>query len=142
MINARKLGVTRRQLLAGGGGALAMTKLAPTHSLASDKKGSRLKLVIVGTGSRGSRSWGKPVVDSYSDVVELVGLCDINSKRVQAAKALIGTQAPTYLDFDRMVQETKPDVVMVTTVDSTHYRYINRAMELGRDVITEKPMCT
>ena len=31
---------------------------------------------------------------------------------------------------------------MVTTVDSTHYRYIIRAMELGRDVITEKPMCT
>ena len=122
MINSHKSGFTRRQLLAGGGAALTMTALAPTPPLASSQKGPRLKLAIVGTGSRGSQSWGKPIVATYSDVVELVGLCDINSKRVQAAKALIGTQAPTYLDFDRMIQETKPDVVMVTTVDSTHYR--------------------
>jgi predicted dehydrogenase len=142
LINSSKPGVTRRQLLAGGGAALAMTGLTPSHALGSSQKGSRMKLAIVGTGSRGSQSWGKPVVASYSDVVELVGLCDINSKRVQAAKTLIGTQAPTFLDFDRMVQETRPDVIMVTTVDSSHYRYINRAMELGRDVITEKPMCT
>ena len=141
MLNSRKASVTRRQFLAGGG-ALAMTTLAPTRTLSSAQKGPRLKLAIVGTGSRGSQSWGKPIVATYSDVVELVGLCDINSKRVQAAKTLMGTQAPTFLDFDRMVQETKPDVVMVTTVDSTHYRYIIRAMELGRDVITEKPMCT
>lgn len=103
---------------------------------------SRLKLAIVGTGSRGTSSWGKPVVDSYSDIVEIVGLCDINGKRVKAAQALMGSKAPTYTDFDQMVQETNPEVVLVTTVDATHYRYIIRALELGRDVITEKPMCT
>ena len=41
-----------------------------------------------------------------------------------------------------MIAETKPDVVIVTTVDSTHADYICRAMELGCDVITEKPMTT
>ena len=51
---------------------------------------------------------------------------------------------PTYLAdaFDRMVAETRPDTVIVTTVDATHHRYITRAMELGCDVITEKPMTT
>jgi predicted dehydrogenase len=50
--------------------------------------------------------------------------------------------APTYHadDFDRMIAETKPDAVIVTTMDSTHHLYINRAMELGCDAITEKPM--
>jgi predicted dehydrogenase len=96
----------------------------------------------VGTGSRGTSDWGQPVVESYGDVVELVGLCDINGKRVKAAQGLMATQAPTYTDFDRMVRETNPEAVLVTTVDATHYRYIVRAMELGRDVITEKPMCT
>ncbi len=43
-------------------------------------------------------------------------------------------------DFERMITETKPDVVVVTTMDSTHDHYICRAMELGCDVITEKPM--
>ena len=41
-----------------------------------------------------------------------------------------------------MIAETKPDAVIVTSVDATHADYICRAMELGCDVITEKPMTT
>ena len=41
-----------------------------------------------------------------------------------------------------MITETNPDVVIVTTIDATHHQYIIRAMELGCDVITEKPMTT
>ena len=41
-----------------------------------------------------------------------------------------------------MVRETRPDVVIVTTKDATHDQYIIRAMELGCDVMTEKPMTT
>lgn len=49
---------------------------------------------------------------------------------------------PTYKahEFDRMIEETKPDTVIVTSIDRTHHRYIIRAMELGCDVISEKPM--
>lgn len=49
---------------------------------------------------------------------------------------------PTYkaADFDEMIRTEKPDVVIVTTIDRTHHHYIIRAMELGCDVITEKPM--
>jgi len=39
-----------------------------------------------------------------------------------------------------MITAQKPDVVLVTTEDGTHHAYIVRAMELGCDVITEKPM--
>jgi len=46
------------------------------------------------------------------------------------------------VDFDRMVKETRPDTVMVTTVDATHARYIIRALELGCDAMSEKPLCT
>ena len=51
---------------------------------------------------------------------------------------------PTYLanQFDRMIEETKPDTIIVTTMDATHHIYIVRAMELGCDVISEKPMTT
>jgi len=45
-----------------------------------------------------------------------------------------------YTDFDKMLDETKPDIVIVTSVDRTHHDYIIRAMEKGCDVITEKPM--
>jgi predicted dehydrogenase len=41
-----------------------------------------------------------------------------------------------------MVRATRPDTVIVTTRDCFHDLYIMRAMELGCDTITEKPMTT
>jgi predicted dehydrogenase len=104
----------------------------------------KLRVALVGTGSRGSSTWGKDLVDSYSDYVEMVGLCDSNYKRLAVAKKRIGSNAKTYVaeDFDLMISETKPDSVIVTTMDSQHEKYIVRAMELGCNVISEKPVAT
>ena len=44
--------------------------------------------------------------------------------------------------FEKMITETKPDLVIVTSVDATHSDYIVRGMELGVNVLTEKPMVT
>jgi predicted dehydrogenase len=41
-----------------------------------------------------------------------------------------------------MIAETKPDCVIVTVMDSFHDEYICRAMALGCDAISEKPMTT
>jgi predicted dehydrogenase len=45
-------------------------------------------------------------------------------------------------EFRRMVAEQRPDVVVVCSVDATHHEYTVAALELGCDVITEKPMAT
>jgi predicted dehydrogenase len=133
--------MNRRKFIAESSVALAATACyAADLSSASNQR--KLRMAIVGTGSRGSFTWGQEVVAGYSDVVEIVGLCDHNGKRVEAAKKLIGIGAPTFTDFDRMIKETRPDTVTVTTVDATHARYIVRAMELGCDVMSEKPLCT
>jgi predicted dehydrogenase len=49
---------------------------------------------------------------------------------------------PTYKaqDFEKMIKETKPDEVIITTMERTHDIYIIKALELGCNVITEKPM--
>jgi len=114
------------------------------RSLAGNEPAKKLKVALVGTGSRGSGTWGANLVQPYEDYVEMVGLCDINPKRVEYAKKFIETNAPTYVakDFDRMVLETKPDAVIVTTVDCFHAEYAIRAMELGCNVICEKPLAT
>ena len=138
-MSEQKPTLNRREFIAASAATLAACS-APGHSTAQISR--KLRMAIVGTGSRGSFTWGEEVVKGYSDVVEIVGLCDHNGKRVEAARKLIGTPAPTFTDFDRMIRETKPDTVTVTTVDGTHARYIIRAMELGCDVISEKPLCT
>jgi len=102
----------------------------------------RLRVALVGTGERCIRTWGRPVQADYSDVVEFVGLCDINGLRAKASQDLMGTKAPAYVDFEVMVRETKPELVVITTMDAAHCRYVLRALELGLKVMCEKPMCT
>lgn len=101
----------------------------------------------VGTGSRASFFYTAIARDFQSAAV-LVAFCDTNQIRMDVAndkiEKLTGQKVPTYkaADFDRMIEETKPDQVIVTTIDRTHHGYIIRAMELGCDVISEKPMTT
>ena len=41
-----------------------------------------------------------------------------------------------------MIEKTKPDLLMVTTVDGFHHEYIIKGLDRGIDVMTEKPMTT
>jgi len=100
------------------------------------------RIALIGTGSRGTSMWGIDVIKDYSDYVEYVGLCDINPGRVEAAKKYMGATCKTFTDFEIMMKEVKPDILIVTVMDSLHDKYIIRGMELGCDVISEKPMTT
>lgn len=97
---------------------------------------------MVGTGGRGIGMWGTSVVEAYSDIVEFVGLCDINPGRVAYAKNQMKVACPVYTDFDKMLREAKPDTLIVTTTDSTHHEFIIKGLEAGLRVISEKPMTT
>ncbi len=105
-------------------------------------KDEKLKVVLVGTGVRGTSFWGKRLVDQYDDILEFVGLCDINPGRLEYAKEYMGVSCPTYTDFEKMVNEVSPNLVIVTTVDATHHEYIIKGLDMGCDVLTEKPMTT
>lgn len=102
----------------------------------------KLRIVLVGTGIRGTSFWGKRLVDEYSDILEFVGLSDINPGRLKYAKKHIGVDCPTFIDFDAMLKEVKPDLVIVTTVDANHHEFIIKGLESGFDVLTEKPLTT
>ena len=107
---------------------------------------TKKRYVQVGVGDR-SMMYSKVVTENFADCAELVGLCDSNAGRLQLRADWVreqGVEVPTYNDdqFEQMIAETKPDVVIVTTKDAAHDHYICRAMELGCDVITEKPMTT
>ena len=102
----------------------------------------KLKIALVGTGIRGITFWGKRLVDEYSDILEFVGLCDINPGRLAFGKEYIGANCTTFTDFDIMVRDSRPDLVIVTTKDATHHEFIIKAMDMGCDVLTEKPLTT
>ncbi len=129
---------------------LKTTGVVTAGSLLSGSLGSvwaqaqprKKRLALVGTGIRGTSLWGKTLLDRYADTAEFVGLCDINPGRVAYGKTYIKTDCPTFTSFEEMVDKTRPDAVIVTTVDATHHHFIIKAMEMGCDVITEKPLTT
>jgi predicted dehydrogenase len=137
--------MNRRKFLDNSAKAVVAASALPLYSFSMDKKTppvAKTKLALVGTGSRGTYTWGKPLIESYKDSVEMIALCDINPKRMAASKSIIGVNPKTYeaKEFDLMIQETRPDIVIVTTTDCFHEKYIVRAMELGCNVISEKPI--
>lgn len=104
------------------------------------------RYVLIGTGGR-AEFFYRAIVTDYKETSELTAFCDINQTRMDYANKLLvdkyGYHAVNTYKADRfeeMIREEKPDYVIVTTVDRTHHRYIIRAMELGVDVISEKPM--
>ena len=106
------------------------------------------RYALVGTGGR-CEMYLDAMIKIYKDTIDLVAVCDHNPGRMKFRQEYIkeesGLDVPGYHadDFDTMVKETRPDTVIVTTgPDRAHDTYICRAMELGCDVITEKPMTT
>jgi len=135
--------MNRRTFIKATGAGLAAIATQPISvNLAQDAGTKKTRLALIGTGSRAIDMWGKNVLTDYGDRFEFVGLCDPNQGRVEFAKKYIGANCPTFTDFDKMLAETKPDRVIVTTVDAFHDQYIIKGMQAGCDIITEKPMTT
>jgi len=139
------LSIPRRDFVKTTAAAGLVTALGTSTVFAATR--ARKRYAIVGTGGR-ARMFQGAIQRDYAEHAELVALCDKNPGRLELARTRsVADKAPippgyAAADFDRMIRETKPDVVIVTTVDSFHDEYIVRAMELGCDAISEKPMTT
>jgi predicted dehydrogenase len=138
--------ITRRNVgkatLAAGAGALIAS-----HAGEAAAKERKRRYAIVGVGSR-SYAYQEALHKTYAEQTELVAVCDVNEGRMNLARDLAkqhGRAEPAAYaasDFYKMVSQTKPETVIVTSVDATHDDYIVHALGLGCDVITEKPMTT
>ncbi|HEY0946768.1 MAG TPA: Gfo/Idh/MocA family oxidoreductase, partial [Opitutaceae bacterium] len=106
------------------------------------------RFAYVGTGGR-VRMFLDPVPLRFSADAQIVGLCDSSLVRATHHRDRLRSrfgyaEVPVFAaaDFARMIAETRPDTVVVCTVDSEHHHYIVEALRLGCDVVTEKPMTT
>lgn len=138
--------VDRRTFVKAASAAGIGLAVSPAMAASQAKAAGRRRYAIVGLGSRHAM-YRTAILGAYAPHAELVGLCDLNPGRVEMSRTVAtdrGVKVPGYAaaDFDRMLRDTRPHIVIVTTVDATHDDYIVRALEGGCDVITEKPMTT
>jgi len=103
---------------------------------------NRRRVAVVGLGHRGAGTWASEAIATCADHVSLVGICDVNERRLNAAAARLSSKIIRGKDLYSMMEGTKPHTLVVCTPDHTHADIIVQALEMGVDVVTEKPMAT
>ena len=107
---------------------------------------TKKRYAVCGVSARAIYSYVAPMCQKFSHCAELVGLLDIDPLRFKVCKEAVpeAKNAPEYMaeDFEKMIAETKPDALLVVSMDCTHVKYIVAGLEHDLDVICEKPMTT
>lgn len=101
----------------------------------------RINVAVIGCGGRGSSdaaSFAK-YGEENNNACQIVAVCDVyeKRKREQAAKY----NAKGFLDYREVLALPDVDAVIVATPDHWHSRIALDAMDQGKDVYLEKPMC-
>jgi predicted dehydrogenase len=99
----------------------------------------KLRACVIGMGPIGNRHARIYREDPLS---ELVGVCDIQKDRADAAASRLS--APAFYDAEKMLRDLKPDLVSVTTggqeYGSDHFEPTMQALDAGCHVLGEKPI--
>jgi UDP-N-acetylglucosamine 3-dehydrogenase len=93
-----------------------------------------IRVGVIGTGAMGQNH-----VRNYSEMegVELVGISDVDQKRVEAMAAQFKTKA--FTDYKKMLAEGL-DAVSVVVPTKLHKQVVLDAFEAGMNVLVEKPI--
>src|SRR5699024_437597 len=104
------------------------------------------RYAVCGVSNRAIGMFIRPIIQDYHADNEVVALLDVDARRFEIAKQRHEelVDLPEYFpnEFDKMIEETNPDVVIGASRDDTHVDYILQALKHNLDVIVEKPMAT
>jgi len=94
-----------------------------------------LKAAVVGVGAMGANH-----CRIYAELpgVELVGVCDVNTKAAKDAGTKYKCQA--FGKFDKLLENMKPDIVSVVVPTQNHCEVSLACIESGASVLVEKPI--
>ncbi len=135
--------ISRRNFIRTTGTAVGGTMIAagPIMSYAANRKGNeKMRVALVGTGIRGVRMFGRELLEDYGQYVDLVGICDQNPGRLKFAREYIQPTVAAFTDLEKMLADTRPEWLIVTTWDWEHHNNIITGMKNGCNIICEKPL--
>jgi len=129
----------RRDFLKQSAAAFALSRIPYAEQLAE----TRPRVGLIGTGWYGKTDLLRLIQVAPVDVVSL---CDVDSRMLADAAALVATRQAskktprTYSDYRRMLAERDLDIVIIVTPDHWHALPMIAAVKGGADVWVQKPI--
>ncbi|MFN8941638.1 MAG: Gfo/Idh/MocA family protein [Acidobacteriota bacterium] len=97
----------------------------------------RVRTGLIGAGGR-----GRFLAGEFKEIgFELPAVCDVYQPNLEAGLKLASTGAVGHKDYRRLLDDKSIDAVVVATPDHWHAKMVIDAVEAGKDVYVEKPLC-
>ncbi|HEY6976273.1 MAG TPA: Gfo/Idh/MocA family oxidoreductase [Chitinophagaceae bacterium] len=142
---------SRRKFLQQIGATSLLAAAAPLSSLSAKEKAEErtlfyerkispadnIRLGVIGFGIQGHYDLQTAL---KVPGVELAGICDLYTGRIQNAKELYGNNLFTTRNYKELLDKTDIDALIIATTDCWHARITKDALAKGKAVYCEKPM--
>ncbi len=129
----------------GAGVSLATKGLAKTTAKINPRRvigaNDRINIALIGCGGRGSSDAESftEYAQSNNNACQIVAVCDVYERRKHETAEKYNAKG--FLDYREALALPNVDAVIVATPDHWHARIALDAMDQGKDVYLEKPMC-
>lgn len=100
-----------------------------------DKMPDKLNVAVVGTGY-----WGKNLLRNFNDLRALYAFFDADDAR-RAEHAPNYPSAKSYGAYTDVLADQYVDAVAIATPAATHGMLVRQALDAGKNVFVEKPLC-
>lgn len=142
---------SRREFIKTAGKSAALVgfpSIVPASVFGASAPSNRINVGAIGNG-RISRGHDMPGI-WRNEQARIIAVCDVDSKRVEEAKALVNgyytktTGKPydgvtTYVDYRDLLARKDIDAVVISTPDHWHTIIAIHAVQAGKDVYLQKP---
>ena len=96
-------------------------------------------VAILGVGSRGF-TYGS-LMHKDEERYKVVSICDFNKAQIEKANKLFNlSEDSVFYDENEFLTQKRADILVIATWDKYHVKQCIKAMELGYDVLLEKPV--
>lgn len=133
----------RRDFVKVAAAAAAVPYFWTSSNAAAQDKNSKPTVAAIGVGgSRGRFNRGGSIAMNASRLGQMIAVCDVDKKHTNefSNKKQFGGKLNEYVDYRKLLEKEKPDVVTIGTPDHWHVPIAIAALRSGADVYCEKPL--
>lgn len=117
-------------------GAIGATALSQSRVLGANDS---IKIGVIGCGGMATGHMKDLIRMKEADKIEIAAVCDVYQKRLDAAVALTGGKP--FKDYRALLADKSIEYVLIATPEHWHYQMASDAIDAGKHVYCEKPLC-